>query len=405
MVSGLHRSAYWLANLTWDLMSSMLPVVTTVLLIILARLFLDHFNEAINVFAVFLLFFFLCWAEIPLIYMISYIFDNMYTAYTSIFILTSMTMLTFCSIVYLLNIIADNDVLADTLHYVFLLNPSYGLAVGMSDLYYNHVVKESCSRSAIALVACEETGINFFDHPFEFSRPGIGVILIYMFVEGLFFIILTIMVDHKDDIVHYFGKKKNWSLKKHHEHERKKNQDLKFKFEKSKRFSGHDILEMSKRRSSTSMIEGVQRSMSQPRVQDRPHAVGFTRSFTMHIGSRAHEDISVRNEKRHVGNILRTEDKELSSDYSLVISRVTKYYGNRVWSKLRNTVSQQEPPLPALMDVNLKVQESECFGLAGFNGAGKTTIFKILTGEVQSTSGVVTVCGHNIGSVLVTCSV
>lgn len=397
VVSGLHRSAYWFANLTWDLLSSLLPVVTAVLLIILARVFLDHFNEAINVFAVFLLFFLLCWAEIPLIYVISFLFDNIYTAYTSIFIVTSMTMITFCSVVYLVNIVVDNDLLADVLHYMFLINPSYGLAAGMSDLYYNHVVKQSCNRSPLALVACKEANINFFDHPFELSRPGIGEILIYMFIEGLVFTVLTIMIDHKSDIMHYFGKKRNWSLKKHHEHERKKNQDLKFMLRKSRRFSSHDIMEMVNRRSSMPSLE---RSLSQPRVPQFRPAPGFTRSFTMNM-SRLQEDISVRNEKKHVGNILRTtEQKELGSDYSLVISRVTKYYGSRVWSNLKAKLSQNdEPSLPALTDVNLKVQESECFGLAGFNGAGKSTIFKILTGEITCTSGVVTVCGHNIGLV------
>ena len=37
--------------------------------------------------------------------------------------------------------------------------------------------------------------------------------------------------------------------------------------------------------------------------------------------------------------------------------------------------------------VSFTVQAEECFGLLGLNGAGKTTIFKILTGEESITSG------------------
>ena len=44
------------------------------------------------------------------------------------------------------------------------------------------------------------------------------------------------------------------------------------------------------------------------------------------------------------------------------------------------------PPL-AVSKVSFTVQAEECFGLLGLNGAGKTTIFKILTGEESITSG------------------
>jgi len=44
------------------------------------------------------------------------------------------------------------------------------------------------------------------------------------------------------------------------------------------------------------------------------------------------------------------------------------------------------PPL-AVNKVSFTVQAEECFGLLGLNGAGKTTIFKILTGEESITSG------------------
>ena len=40
-----------------------------------------------------------------------------------------------------------------------------------------------------------------------------------------------------------------------------------------------------------------------------------------------------------------------------------------------------QPPVLAVDNVALGVQSGECFGLLGINGAGKTTIFKMLTGR------------------------
>ena len=38
-------------------------------------------------------------------------------------------------------------------------------------------------------------------------------------------------------------------------------------------------------------------------------------------------------------------------------------------------------------DVNIKFTEGNCYGLIGANGAGKSTFLKILSGELESTSG------------------
>lgn len=42
-------------------------------------------------------------------------------------------------------------------------------------------------------------------------------------------------------------------------------------------------------------------------------------------------------------------------------------------------------------DVNIKFTEGNCYGLIGANGAGKSTFLKILTGELESTSGEVAI--------------
>lgn len=41
----------------------------------------------------------------------------------------------------------------------------------------------------------------------------------------------------------------------------------------------------------------------------------------------------------------------------------------------------------AVKEINFRVKRGECFGLLGVNGAGKSTTFKMLTGEELPNSG------------------
>ncbi|MEZ5146501.1 MAG: ABC transporter ATP-binding protein [Bacteroidales bacterium] len=67
-------------------------------------------------------------------------------------------------------------------------------------------------------------------------------------------------------------------------------------------------------------------------------------------------------------------------DYSIIIQNISKSYGQ----------------VKALTDVSFQVEHSEIFGLIGPDGAGKTTLFRILTSLLIPDSGVATVEGFDV---------
>ncbi len=62
------------------------------------------------------------------------------------------------------------------------------------------------------------------------------------------------------------------------------------------------------------------------------------------------------------------------------VQHLTKYFG----------------PVGAVTDVNFEVEKNEIVGLLGNNGAGKTTIMRILTTYLPATSGVARVAGFDV---------
>ncbi len=52
--------------------------------------------------------------------------------------------------------------------------------------------------------------------------------------------------------------------------------------------------------------------------------------------------------------------------------------------------------ITAVNDLNLSIQKGEMFGIVGPDGAGKTTLFRMLTGILVPTSGTATLLGHDL---------
>ncbi|XP_051845492.1 phospholipid-transporting ATPase ABCA3-like [Antechinus flavipes] len=95
-----------------------------------------------------------------------------------------------------------------------------------------------------------------------------------------------------------------------------------------------------------------------------------------------YEDPDVENEREQILNSL----QQLLMATPLISKELTKVYSHRL------------KPVIAVNKVSFTVQRGECFGLLGFNGAGKTSIFKMLTGEIVITDGEAFINGKSIHS-------
>jgi len=84
--------------------------------------------------------------------------------------------------------------------------------------------------------------------------------------------------------------------------------------------------------------------------------------------------------------VLNTPDKNLQ----IKVSNLRKVY-------LRGSgLLNPGEPLCAVENLSFGLGRGECFGLLGVNGAGKSTTFKILTGEEEPTSGSIKIQGMDM---------
>lgn len=78
-------------------------------------------------------------------------------------------------------------------------------------------------------------------------------------------------------------------------------------------------------------------------------------------------DIDVQNEEQRVSNSLN------NNDFTLKVDKLRKVYSSK---------NKKGESVIAVNRLSVGVKNGECFVLLGVNGAGKTTSFKMLTGEL-----------------------
>ncbi|KAM8777565.1 phospholipid-transporting ATPase ABCA3-like [Rhynchonycteris naso] len=89
-------------------------------------------------------------------------------------------------------------------------------------------------------------------------------------------------------------------------------------------------------------------------------------------------------------------DENVESERKQILAQTPRLKNSPLLLKELTKIYYTCPVVKAVRNISLVVQKSECFGLLGLNGAGKTTVFKMLTGEETVTSGVVFIDGISI---------
>ncbi|XP_017058999.1 phospholipid-transporting ATPase ABCA3 [Drosophila ficusphila] len=95
-------------------------------------------------------------------------------------------------------------------------------------------------------------------------------------------------------------------------------------------------------------------------------------------GGSTNENEDVAMERSVVIDLINAERK----DIPLLVNNITKKYKEKL----------------AVRGISFHVAQNECFGLLGINGAGKTSTFKMLTGDEKITSGEAYIDGDNIST-------
>ena len=114
-------------------------------------------------------------------------------------------------------------------------------------------------------------------------------------------------------------------------------------------------------------------------------------------------DISTFNNSKYANN----PDILNRLGIALIVQNVTKMYTSGsvwwgIWKKLYKFIccgretERESTDCLAVNKVSFMVKERECFGLLGTNGAGKSTTFKMLTGDIPFSSGNAMITGKSL---------
>ena len=385
--SGLRLSAYWMANFTWDMITSLIPVILTTIVFAVAQIWVEQYSGT-TLLAVMLLFLLVCWAQIPSVYLLSLPFNDIYTAYTFLFLMIFLLSFFSLSLNFLIGTIAGHTMVADILHYIFLVNPSYGLAASLSDLYINHIIRETCTASALARELCKLKDASYTENPFEFARPGVGAVMLYLILEGFIYFSLSLLADHYQQIKQYYHRKKGWTTQRLHEKACKENRHL--------QIASRGMPRLGDQTTSDGRMANTNRPANQAQTSNLLSVRRSSQTLSLRTIQRSqiHEDESVKNEKKVVTSALK--EAKPKREHTVIIGSLSKYYHNTVIDRLKNAWNLEPLKKPAVNNMNMLLRERQCFGLLGYNGAGKSTTFKMLTGEIAATTGIALIGGYDI---------
>ncbi|KAM9761903.1 phospholipid-transporting ATPase ABCA1 isoform 1-T1 [Menidia menidia] len=290
-VSGVKPIIYWLANFSWDMLNYAVPA-TMVVLIFIGFQQKSYVSET-NLPALILLLLLYGWSITPLMYPASFFFTVPSTAYV---VLTSVNL--FIGIngsiaTFVLELFVDEHLnyVNRILKKVFLIFPHFCLGRGLIDMAKNQAISDAFQR-----LGAKQT-------PDPLQWDFVGKNLFAMAVEGVVFLIFTILLQYK-----FFFYFRPW----------------------------------------------------------------WTKPQLPPLGP---EDEDVARERERVKSCRAQSDILTMIDLSKVYKAGKK---------------------PAVDRLCLGIPRGECFGLLGVNGAGKTSTFRMLTGDTPITHGEAFLNHHSV---------
>nr|CAH59462.2 ATP-binding cassette transporter sub-family A [Pecten maximus] len=334
-VSGVSNIAYWASSFSWDIINYLLPVLC--IMAVFAAFGTEAYSNGGRLGYVFILFFIYGTACLPFVYLLHYLFDVPATGMVVVTMLNIVTGLATTMAVFVLRFpfLGTLDV-SNALDWAFSsVIPHYCLGLGLMNIYTNYEYIKTCNSIDYKLT-CLIPKLN--ENPCCIDTCGDNC---FAFTEEYLSWespgigkYLIFMVIQT--VVYFF---------------------LIFLVE-----SG--LLNQLFYFLTCKTDNSVGSSMVALEEQDY---------------GEGEEDNDVRDERRRINNT--SLDNLMKSD-SLIIKNLSRTYGN----------------LKAVRNISVGVSPQECFGLLGQNGAGKTSTFKMLTGDQIVSSGNAYVNSYSIQS-------
>eukprot|EP00039_Didymoeca_costata_P006116 m.87594 g.87594 ORF g.87594 m.87594 type:complete len:1794 (+) comp13118_c0_seq1:164-5545(+) len=360
-IAGINPFIYWTANFLIDFGTFMSSCFITFLLFPMFHV--EEFMEE-QWFALLLLGIAYGASVLPLMYMLSFLFKDSTTAFIRLTLLNVISGLGAQTAIYVMDV-SDPDS-AQKWRSIFMMLPNFNFAQGINDLYSNHqtrsIVAEPCKLLSIPHDKCcaelsssisefdLDYDIKCTDNIFQWAPPGVGKYFTVMLLEALVFftalIFIEFALERKNLVLNWFKFYYKRIMKEIY-----KEKYVEEKFD-------YDVLD-----------EDVRNEYK--RVQE--------------ILADAKSNVLAR--RSTYQSILASDQLNLGKQ-QLVMDKIMKTYATGFLG-----LGQEKK---AVRGLTLAVAEGECFGLLGTNGAGKTSTFRMLTGDLTVTKGDAYISGQSI---------
>nr|APD26544.1 ATP-binding cassette transporter subfamily A member 1-like X1 protein [Brachionus koreanus] len=334
-VSGVKPYVYWISNFVWDLVNYIIP--TCLCIIIFAIFGVKAYMSKENAPCLIALMLLYGWACIPLMYPLNYLFKIPSTAFVissslNVFIGVVTTMTT-----TVLSQLGEDDKELKEINKILkpifiVLFPHYCLGQGFIEMAELYTVSE----------VKKNFGLKGEYDPFEFKNVGRN--LLALSIQGFVFFVLNLLVQYK----FFIRFKPVQNLEKLNLAEDNEPED-------------EDVRTERKR-----ILDNVKNEKYMNKIR-------FKRLKKM-----VKKDLNV--DKKKI-------DEKTNEDFVRLVN-LTKIY--KKWKKYRFKKHT------AVKDLCIGLNKGECFGLIGVNGAGKTTSFKMITGEISISGGDVYVNNYSV---------